>query len=432
MRQFRTASSPSKPRLRPLGILLTIGALFLPSAGMTADLTLEEALVTAVTGHPSVAARQSEREAAGARLEGAEWGRFPSLSAQHGSDQSGRRFTTARVEQPLWTGGVITGQIDGAQAGVRGADASVVESQQEIMTRVVAAFSELGRVRARQVAAQSNVKEHERLAALIARRVSSEVSPASDGVLAQARLSQARAELTQLEALEARARSTLAQAISRDVDGIELPGQRMLGYPSLSIATDAALDFSPALRRLTAEEEAAAAEVTVRRGNTRPKVVARYDRTFGNQSLEGDQFFVAVEYQTGAGLSSLSSVREAEARKNATRLAREAARRDLVDGVASDWADMETLGRQTRDLRAQVDSTTAVFDSFVRQYAVGRKSWIDVLNAQREAAQARYALADAEWGALRATLRLQLATGELQAVTLLDRSAQAQAENASN
>ena len=287
-------------------------------------------------------------------------------------------------------------------------------------------------MRARQVAAQSNVKEHERLAALIARRVSSEVSPASDGVLAQARLSQARAELTQLEALEARARSTLAQAISRDVDGIELPGQRMLGYPSLSIATDAALDFSPALRRLTAEEEAAAAEVTVRRGNTRPKVVARYDRTFGNQSLEGDQFFVAVEYQTGAGLSSLSSVREAEARKNATRLAREAARRDLVDGVASDWADMETLGRQTRDLRAQVDSTTAVFDSFVRQYAVGRKSWIDVLNAQREAAQARYALADAEWGALRATLRLQLATGELQAVTLLDRSAQAQAENASN
>lgn len=399
-----------------------VGSCLLALAMDTAlaePLTLEEGLRLAVTSHPSVAARQSERVAAGLRLESAQWGRFPSLSSQYATDQAGRRYTTARIEQPLWTGGVITGQIDGAQAGVRGADASLTESEQEIMIRVATSFTELGRVRARQAAAQANVTEHERLAALIARRVESQVSPASDGVLANARLAQARAELTQLDALSARARSVLSQAVSREVDELVLPEARSLGYPSRTLALDAAQSFSPALRRLAAEEEAAAADVSVRRGATRPKVVARYDRTFGGREVEGDQLFVAVEFQPGAGLSSLTAVREAEARRHAARLAREGALRDLSDGLNADWADMESLGRQARDLRAQVDSTTSVFDSFIRQYAVGRKSWLDVLNAQREASQARYALADAEWGALRATLRLQLATGELNASNVL-------------
>src|SRR5690606_39358951 len=108
-------------------------------------LALDESLRFAVSTPPPRAARRSEREAASMRVEAAEWGRYPALPAQHATDQAGRRFTTARVEQPLWTGGVITGQIDGAQAGVRGADASLTESQQAIMLRVVAAFTEIGR-----------------------------------------------------------------------------------------------------------------------------------------------------------------------------------------------------------------------------------------------------------------------------------------------
>lgn len=65
-------------------------------------------------------------------------------------------------------------------------------------------------------------------------------------------------------------------------------------------------------------------------------------------------------------------------------------------------------------------STVSVYDSFVRQYAVGRKGWNDVLNAQREVAQARFQLADVDSGALRARLRLELITGLITAQTLED------------
>ena len=54
--------------------------------------------------------------------------------------------------------------------------------------------------------------------------------------------------------------------------------------------------------------------------------------------------------------------------------------------------------------------SSEVFDSYARQYVIGRKSWIDVLNAVRETMTARFTLADARSQAFAAGLRLQVQT----------------------
>lgn len=110
-------------------------------------------------------------------------------------------------------------------------------------------------------------------------------------------------------------------------------------------------------------------------------------------------------------MSVQASIREAQARKYALQSQIDATRRETIDSVSADWADLRSFSEQARDLQKQVESTTSVFDSFVRQYAIGRKGWNDVLNAQREVAQARFQLADATWGELRASMRLHLFTG---------------------
>lgn len=384
------------------------------SVAHAAQLTLEEALVSSVKSHPSIAAKQSERTAAFKKLDFAERQRYPGLSAQTAQDSLGSRVTTLRVEQPLWTGGRITGEIDIAHATIRQAEASLVQAEQDIMMKVVTAFTELGRVQARQVAAQSNVEEHQRLVNMIQRRVDSMVSPASDGVQANARLAQARAELTQLEALAVKARATLAQAIGTSVDRISLPPRRPMSEYSLDTLLAAALDFAPSLIRLEGELQAAVADIQVRRSSALPQVKMRLDHTRGGNS-PGTQVYIALDVQTGAGFSVAASVQEAEARRDAIQSQVEAIRRDITESVSADWADLKSLNQQSSDLLTQVKSTTAVFDSFVRQYAVGRKGWNDVLNAQREVAQARFQLADADWGALRSALRLQLVTGLMTA-----------------
>jgi adhesin transport system outer membrane protein len=381
-------------------------------------LPLEEALRLAVTQHPSVAMRLSQRDAAAQALDAAGRGRFPALSAQTGKETSGKNFVTLRVEQLLWSGGRLSGEVSGAEATLRSATAGVQESQQDILLRAVSAYTELGRFEANQSAARSNVAEHERLQRMIVNRINSQITSSSDGLLANARLSQSRAELSLLEAQAARARAKLGEIVGQVVAEIESTPSRQLRPVSLTAAIDAAKAFSPVLQRLSAQEDFGEAEIQVRRGQALPQVKLRYDRTQGGYQ-QGSQAYVMLEYQSGAGLASLSMIRESEARRQAVRAERLSALRDVVDAVNADWADLQSLEAQARDLRSQVAATAQVFESFVRQYTVGRKNWIEVLNAQRELTQAQYALTDAEWGSLRVALKLQLATGQLNATTFM-------------
>jgi outer membrane protein, adhesin transport system len=400
---------------------LALASLFGPTPTMAqaanSILTLEEALRIAVTSHPSVASRRNDVLAANARLDAAERQRYPNLQAQTGKDAYGNATSSLRVEQPLWNGGRTAADIEGAEASIRSSGASVTLSQQEIMGRVINAFTDLGRVKTRQLVAQSNVQEHERLAALIGRRVESQISPTSDGTMANARLAQARAELNQLSALADRARSSLTQALGQTVYDIQTPAvPKFADMGELSLRQKA-LDYSPALRRLSAEEAVLNADIDSRTSALWPQIKLRVDRNTGG-FISNTQTYVALDYQTGAGLVAQSQIKEAVAKLDSLRASREAAERDAIEAVTADWADLKSQQMQLKDLSAQVAATTEVFDSSIRQYAVGRKTWIDVLNAQREVAQSRYAQADAEWGILRSALRVNLSTGDLSAESL--------------
>ena len=375
-------------------------------------LTLDEALKLAMAQHPSVMTRQKELDAANFRLQGAERQLFPNLVLQSGKDYYGNNTQTYRIEQNLWTAGRVTGEIDGANAGVQAAQATVDQARTDIMDKVLQAYTDLGRAQTRIVVAKSNVQEHERLADLIARRVGGEVSPTSDGVMGMARLAQARAELGQMMAMEARARSTLAQAVGQDVGNITVPGQQDLAFGDFDSLLLRALDYSPALRRLAFEEKTQQADVRVKESANWPQLKLRADKITGGMAPQ-QQTYLALEYQSGAGFNTMTQAREAAAKLESLGASRETTRRDLIDRLSSDWVDLQSYKLQLQDLRAQVQSTNEVFDSFVRQYAVGRKTWIDVLNAQRDVAQARYQQADVDWGLLRAVLKLKLATGTL-------------------
>ena len=394
-----------------------LGVSLLAGAANADVLSLNTALRLAVSQHPSVAMRLSQRDAAAATLDVAGRGRFPAVSGQSGKDAAGKNYVTTRVEQALWTGGRLSAEIDGADASLRAAAAMVTESQQEIMLRAVGAYTELGRFEAATSAAQANVAEHERLYHMILRRIDHQITSTSDGTLASARLSQARAELSQQASQGARARARLGAVVGQTVTDIELTPLLQAPAGALVSAIDAASAFSPVLRRLSAQEDAAEAGIRLARGQALPQVKLRHDRTRGGYQ-QGNQTYLMLDYQSGAGLASLAAIGEYEARRDAVRAERMSALLDVTDEVSANWADLQAFEAQMQDVQAQVVATAQVFESFGRQYAVGRKNWIDVLNAQRELTQARYALADAKWGRLRTTLKLQLATGKLTASTL--------------
>lgn len=369
-----------------------------------------------VTLHPDVRTRQSDAQAAGFELEAARWGRYPGLTTEL-ETQPGGVQAIARLEQPLWTGGLVQSRIDLASARLGGSQAAITQTQQDLLQRTATAFFEIVRLNARQQIAQANEAEHQRLMDIIQRRVQAEVSPATDQTQAQARLQQATTERLQVQRLIDATRLTLNELVGRTVGDLAPPQSVVLsGWDEHSLV-QAALRYSPERQRLLAQSDLASAEIGVARAQFMPRVVLGYQARLGQLPVGGDRgrAYIAMQLQTGAGLSSLAGVQVAESRRQSSLDAIEAHDRVLAQQVRSLWAERSAILLQLEPVRGLLTASNDIVASYLRQFQVGRKNWLDVLNAQRESTQARYSLADLEAPLLRIETQLLIFTGHINA-----------------
>ncbi len=379
---------------------------------------MEQVVKLALATHPTILAKQSSSLAAKAELRGADWQRYPTPSLEYGNDTNDARTALFRLQQPLWAGGRINAGIDAAQARLLAAQAATEEAKQEVALKVVAAFVEALRQQERERIVDEGVAQHERLLDLIKRRVEHEASPQVDQELAQSRLYQANNDLSAVRQALANAFTQLSQLAGRridaaaasDVDGVVSAASRELAF-------EQARAYSPTLRRLGFEEDAASAEVDGRRALYQPQLALRYEHGSASAPLNGipayttNRLMLVVEAQTGAGLSAVAGVEAAAARREAARLAREGALRELRERVSIDWDELQAARARLENATLASKSSKGVYESYARQYTAGRKTWLDVLNTVRESVQADVAAVDARAQVAGATLRLRFETG---------------------
>lgn len=401
-------------RLPSYGLLA--GLCLLAADIGAAPITFDQALQATISSHPLIQGKRSARDAAKAEREGAEWQRYPTPSIEANTATGGENASVFRLDQPLWTGGRITAGIDAAGSRFDAAGTAIDEVRQELALKVIAASSEALRLQARRVHAQASVGEHEKLLAMIRRRVEQEVSPLADQRLAESRLYATINELSATLQGMQNALAQLGQLTGRTVTEIDPWGFTETARPDhlprdLEQAVEQALAQSPTLRRLNFESEAANADIDSKRSAYLPQLALRLESTQG--SLSDNRALLVLQAQPGAGLSARSGVNAALARRESIRQSAEAAQRDLRQQVALDWN--EWMAARSRVENAEQARTTSaeVSESYARQYTAGRKTWLDVLNAVREATQAEVALVDARSQMQAAVLRLKVLTGRL-------------------
>lgn len=404
-------------RLIPaVAVLLALASLPAPAAAQGAPWRFHQVLQQAWQSHPAVRGGQAAQSAAEADLAAARWQRFPSLSAEvpgNAQDTAG----VVRLEQPLWTGGRIEAGIEAASSRVDAAGAAIEEERLKLALRVIAAYTEALRQTARLAAAQEGLEEHDKLLAMIGRRVQQSVSSQTDQRLAQSRNIQAANEVSLTRQALAAALAQLTQLAGSPVGAVST-ADVAVGEPRPGIGIDEvqrlAVAFSPTLRRLELSALAAEADIDVQRAAYKPRLLLRLEKPTGGINTDrSPRLMVVLQAQPGAGLSAKAGADAAVARREGARAARDEAEREVRERFTLDWQEAQA----SRDRLGSAGEASAtldeVFASYTRQYVIGRKSWNDVLNAVREATQARYALEDTRAQALAASLRLAAGTGTL-------------------
>jgi adhesin transport system outer membrane protein len=167
---------------------------------------------------------------------------------------------------------------------------------------------------------------------------------------------------------------------------------------------------SVAIQRYKFEAEAADAEAKEIRAQALPQVSFQAQRQVGNAYLPGapgfDMYGLVVSYAPGGGLSSIASSSAALDRARAATMQVEAAKRDLTDKLNAEYNEHDFAILKKESLQRSVDLSGDISASYDRQFLVGKKSWLDLMNAVRERAQTRLQLADADGSLVASSRRL--------------------------
>lgn len=374
--------------------------------------TFDQVLQSALASHPALQGKRSAQAAARAEQDGAEWQRYPALSVESAQTSNGN-YGLVRIEQPLWTGGRITAGINAAGSRLNAASAALEEEKLNLTLRVIAAYTEALRQQARQQHATSGVAEHEKLLGMIRRRVEREVSSLTDQRLAESRMYQAVNDQSAANQALNNSLAQLTQLAGKPVVEVFALEMSELATPvGLHAVLSQALFYSPVLRRITYDEEAANADIAYRRSVYMPQLVLRLEKNIG--PMNDSRAMVVLLAQPGAGLSAMSGVDAAIAKREAVQMAREAAERDARERITLDWNEWTAARLRLENAGQSRTMSAEVFESYTRQYVIGRKTWVDVLNSVREATQSQFALEDVRAQTIAASLRLSAQSGTLK------------------
>ncbi len=380
-------------------------------AANEADQNLQALVAAAVSTHPSIAAARASLRASGADLRAAKWLRFPSFSVEGAllDERNNRQQASAVIDQPIWTAGRVSGTISRASALEQAALAGYWESVLNIELLVAQSYHEYHRLSLRIDSLSDSLTQHSKLVETMRRRVTQEVSPVSDLDLVESRTAQVEQQVTVTIAQQKTVLQKLRELVDDPllVPGPPPPIDEDLPELDQDLIIDLAVAFDPSRQRLLAEAKAARAEASSTRASILPQLVGQYsyNETFGHR------VGLALKAQSEGGLARVASANAAKARQQSAELKIVSLERDLRDRVYADFVEYEASRARLASARQSSESALRVMASYMRQFISGRRTWLDVMNAVREASSAQNDAIDAGSSTRAAYDRLMMRTG---------------------
>lgn len=391
-------------------------------------MTLNDAIALARKNNPGLAQRQAEADAAKARLDEAQAGRLPSVtavaSAATGSANLGGFFGFERstihpeeamieLRQPLFAGGAIFAAIDRARAAREAAVHQVAEARAILATETASAF--VGLIDARETT---------RLVAEEQREVETLVEQASqkfkDGEIPRTDLAEAQARLAEIEAVRAEAEGAVVRAEARfqalvgaPPDALVDPVPAPLAAASLGAAVDAAERASPSLLSARANLRAAEDGVRGAEAGRLPTVsldasaLTMKDQFFPGYRNQGYTVGVEGRWSLFSGGLVTGQINEARAQRSAAEAGLDAAQSQVREAVVGAWEDVAVSRNLVDAAGRQAEAADEAYASAREEFRVGQRPVEDLLTAERQSLSAQVALLAAKGDAVVATYRLQ-------------------------
>ena len=422
---------PLESGFRPR-FLSTCGLLLWPLVVPAQDYGLPELIVKAVNQHPTVAAADANVASAKGEVDTANWQYYPTVSMSlEGaySEQSDSQFdgddvvAQLNLQQPLWNWGALDAGVAIAETRLAIAKTNLRDQQWQLAEGVIESYGKWLSAYMGMSAWQQGLEEHEALLSQVEKRVRQGVSARIDLALAEGRVASTEAEYIASQdelylALQELAQLTAVELLNDDL-------AFSISEPRTRLAEDdlnSALTLSPKVKLAEAEVALARHQLQQQTAKIKPEIYLRAEHRVNDFSTADtdprSRVFITMNGSTGAGLSWQSQQQTAAANIRAKQASLVASQQSIEQRIESLITNVESLQRRLASLTSAMQTTSAVADSYSRQFLAGRKSWQEVMNSAREKVQMQVQIADLQAAHLVASWRLALFTEGLFSVSL--------------
>jgi outer membrane protein, adhesin transport system len=422
---------------RTISLACRLAALLLAAQAAAAGAqTLSSAVREALERNPEVGAAAANVRAAEAQVAQARSGYFPTLdvTASGGKEQIdnpglraqglgnrslSRDDVTVTARQMLFDGFSTSQKTTQQEWRLDAAKARLGEAVEDVAGRTVEAYLEVLRSMQLLDLARTNEQAHTLTLEKTQQRLQQKVGSQADVHQSQARLAVARSQVVQREGSVRDAEARFVRLLGHVPRSPQSPASRPPLPATEAQAVEEAINGNPTVKAALSDVDAATAGIDAARAAYMPRLdleltgAKRHNTDGINGGSSEGSALVVFRYNAFRGGADQAVVREQTERRETAREGLENARRAVGEAAVRAWVALESARSALPYLTQHVSSTAEVLLAYRAQFELGRRTLLDLLNAENELFQARSNLATGDYAILLAEYRLLQVMGGL-------------------
>ncbi|OEA25678.1 agglutination protein [Vibrio parahaemolyticus] len=343
----------------------------------------------------------------------------PAESGRDSTDLT-RKEATITLTQLIWDGSATLNDMDRTAADTESVRYQLLADAQDTALEVTKVY--LDSVKAYEILSlsENNLKVHKKIYEDIKKRVNSGIGSTADLTQVEARLAKAHGNLVAAQNNLFDSQTMFTRLVGQSPQGLIFPraDQNFIPY-TIDEAIDLAFESHPVIKISVADVDSAKFQYKQSKGTYYPTISVEAAQTWRNDAggIEGSSdettAMLLMRYNLFNGGSDVANAESFAYQLNKAKDLRERAYRNVEEGLRLSWSALDLTLQQKEFLADHVDSASETVIAYEKQYRIGKRTLLDLLNTENELFEARKNYLDAKYAEQYAKYRVMNATGQL-------------------
>lgn len=398
---------------------------FLDTSLVDSNKFIEYIIDNAIKQNPNVLSKINAYMSSQDAEKTAFWSYFPTPSITFEYDDKGNFTKVASIQQPLYAGGRIDAEYEKAKIQTKNAKTTLEETKYNIALSIAEAINSLIMYNGRTKAYESYISSLNEYKDMMDRRIENGISPDSEAYLIDSRLSQAITEYQQTKISQEKTLLTLEQLTGKKLSIENFDKILPQNVTELEIYNnynknsteflDDVIKYNPSLNKYDYQIEIMKSELEIKKSTLLPKLYAKADKKLydDKEYQDSSRVYMGVEYSMGAGLSALSSIDSAKANILVAQNDKNSYELELKFKAQTEYKNYVLTKEKYSEYLKNIENTKKTIESYKRLFIAGKKSWLDLLNSNKELNSIQLSLSDIQAYLNIAPIKLRIYANEL-------------------